>query len=384
MPPTLVLLASEMARKLDPNTGSNLLIESSPTPQPAADAAEQASWANRGWYLAIEYGVLARDRFLNRLPKLRALGRFKELLEPGGKILYRNLFRESEVKDAWELLTALRPWHEHLVCYLNGEETPLKEVHDVLWCAAFLIEDNPCRGPDKKKERWVGCPGARLRLGPGAWDLSEDDARHALTFTSVDEAGTLQFDGPGLAAFVAGGRRAQLCPRSPARHPQGFAAAFRSTPVRSLGWPLVAEMSPELQKQIGAKALEQEHSFVLKKGQEDLEAHAALELRARGETLEVRRAGTKGKSIASEVRVSASIRRALDEGVALRGMRMEEAYSRRKGGHYVLEQRFVVSTRVHLLASDRPDQFQGYVLTTFPRATPEYTAWVQGVLEALP
>ena len=42
-------------------------------------------------------GVLARDRFLSRLPKLRPLGRFQELLEPGGAILYRNLFRAEEV-----------------------------------------------------------------------------------------------------------------------------------------------------------------------------------------------------------------------------------------------------------------------------------------------
>ena len=60
----------------------------------------------------MEFGVLARDRFLKRLPQIRRLGRFQELLEPGGAILYRNLFREEQVKQAWELMTALRPWQE--------------------------------------------------------------------------------------------------------------------------------------------------------------------------------------------------------------------------------------------------------------------------------
>ena len=44
---------------------------------------------DRGWWLAIEYGVLpGRDRFLKKLPKLRGFGQMKELLEPGGTILF--------------------------------------------------------------------------------------------------------------------------------------------------------------------------------------------------------------------------------------------------------------------------------------------------------
>ena len=46
--------------------------------------------------------------------------------------------------------------------------------------------------------------------------------------------------------------------------------------------------------------------------------------------------------------------------------------------------RFVISQRVHLLPTDRTDSFRGYILSAFPRSTPEYAAWADRVAEALP
>lgn len=342
-------------------------------------------WADRGWYLALEYGVLARDRFLTRLPKIRGLGRFSELLEPGGVILYRNLFREDQVEAAWELLTLLRPWQAKVVCYLNGEEVPLKEGQDVLWCAAFLAKERPCRAPEKKKDRAAGCAAAEVLLGAGKWKLEESTRRHALTFTSVDEGGVLRFDRDAMATFVHSGDRARRCPASPARDPQAFAAAFEEVTVRSLGWPLVAEQTRELTKLLGTKALEAEHAFVLKKGLPDLETHEALELSMLRGKPAIRKAGERGTgSLASEMRLPVAVKRVLEAGYMLRAVRMQEAYARRAGGHYELEQRFVISKRVHLLAGDRAKLFKGYTLTTHPRSTPEYTAWIERVVVALP
>lgn len=346
--------------------------------------APQERWADRGWWFAVEYGVLARDRFLKRLPRLRTLGGFKELLEPGGRIVYRNLFREHEVQAAWDLLTALRPWHDRLTCYLLGEQVPLKTAQEVLWCAAFLAKERPCRGDPKKKERPVGCPGARVLLGAGSWELAEEDRRHALTFAAVDASGTLRFDRDALRAFYAQPGFARLCPRSPARDPERIAAAFLDVPVRALGWPLVAELEDEVRRRLGARALEREHGFVLAKGAPELEAHAALELRMSGEEVEVHRAGWREPALARGVQLPVSVRRVLADGILLRGVRMDEGYVRLKGGHYELEQRLVLSTRVHLLPSDRPEAFRGYRLTTFPRATPEYEAWAQRVIDGLP
>ena len=359
------------------------------TPAGSAASVEPSAnngdgWADRGWYLAIEYGVLARDRFLKRLPLLRRLGRFKELLEPGGRILYRNLFRREEVRDAWELLTALRPWHDRLVCYLNGEEQPLKEVQDVLWCASFLRKDNPCRGSGESKgERLLGCPGARIVVSAGNWELVEDDRRHLLTFTRVDPDGVLRPDHDAIAAYVSRPHaRSTRCPISPARDPARFAAAFAEVGVTELDWPLVAELSPDVARRIGAKALEQEHGFSLEKGEQELEDHAALELASVDGEVQVRRAGQQG-AFGRDLRIPIAVRRVLDEGVLLRAVRIDEGYVRRKGGHYDLEQRFVLSARVRFLPTDEPERFQGYVLTTHPRATPEYAAWVDRIAAGL-
>jgi hypothetical protein len=255
----------------------------------------------------------------------------------------------------------------------------------VLWCAAFLAKEHPCRAPEKKKDRPAGCDEARVLLGPGKWKLDEPTRRHALTFTSVDEEGVLRFDREALGRFVRSGARARRCPVSPARDAEGFAAAFEELPVRALGWPLVAEMTPALRKRIGAKALEAEHGFVLRRGVGDLDPHESIELcLLRGEPA-IRKPGqTGGTSLAAEVIIPAAVRRVLDAGVLVRGVRMQEAYARRKGGHYELEQRFLISTRVHLLAGDRATIFEGYTLTTHPRSTPEYAAWIERVAEALP
>ncbi len=332
--------------------------------------------------------MLARDRFLTRLPRLRQLGSFKELLEPGGTIVYRNLFRPEQLADAWELFTALRPWQDRLICYVAGELVPAKSVLDVLWCAAFLQKERPDRGGAGPKGRPAGCEGARVLLGAGGWDEASDERRHALTFGAVDAAGVLRFDRDAIAAFVRAGQPRTLCPASPNRDPEGFAAAFQDVPVRELDWPLVAELSREVERRLG-KALEAEHGLVLKKGEPELAAHAQLALALEGGQVAVRRldpAGGRGSdgTIAQHVRVPAAVQNALKDGVPLRAVRLSEGFVRLEGGHYEVEQRFVLSPRVHLGPADDPATFKGYTLETHPRATPEWEAWADRVSRALP
>jgi hypothetical protein len=354
-------------------------------PPPTAAAEPSLSWADRGWYLAIEYGVLARDRFLKRLPHLREQGRFKELLEPGGKILYRNLFRATEVKQAWEALTALQPWKDHLTCYLLGEEVALKEVQDVLWCAAYMQEEAPCRGGGAEgKVRRAGCPGAKIRLTSGDWSRLGPDERHVWTFASVDDQGMLVFDQAGIADFVRGRGRGSRCPASPAADAEAFAAHFQPVSVRSLGWPLIAELGDGLRARLGEsdEALTTEHGVVLRKG-ETLEPQAQLELRwRRGAACLLVHEGD-GKKVGSQLRITPELAALVQEGVYLRAVRVDEAYVRREDGHFDLEQRFVQCSRITLGPADRPATFTGYRLQTFPRVTPQYEAWVDRLVEAL-
>lgn len=332
--------------------------------------------------------MLARDRFLTRLPRLRQLGSFKELLEPGGTIVYRNLFRPEQLQDAWELFTALRPWQDRLICYVAGELVPAKSVLDVLWCAAFLQKERPDRGAAGTKGRPAGCEGARVLLGAGGWDEKGDERRHALTFAAVDGAGVLRFDREAIAAFVRAGQPRTLCPASPNRHPERFAAAFADVAVRELDWPLVAELARDVERRLG-KALEAEHGFVLKKGEPELAAHAQLALGLEDGQVTVRRLDPVGGragdgSVAQHVRVPAAVLNVLRDGVPLRAVRLSEGFVRLEGGHYEVEQRFVLSPRVHLGPADEPGAFKGYTLETHPRATPEWEAWADRVSGALP
>lgn len=353
--------------------------------RPKGGAPPAPRWADRGWWLAIEYGVLARDRFLKRLPQLRGLGQFKELLEPGGQILYRNLFRDHQLQQAWDLFTALRPWQERLVCYVKGDVVEAKAAQDALWCAAFLQRERPCRGGASTKGRPAGCEGARVLLVEGQWEERGDQTRHALTFAHVDPQGWLRFDREALAAWARAGRERALCPRTPFVDPDAFASAFEDVAVRSLGWPLVAELGKDLERRLGAKALEAEHGFVLRKGEPPLDAHAQVELRWHAGRVVVRRPGEPGRaSIAAELRLSPAVTKVLEQGVLLRGVRLGEGFMRLEGGHYEVEQRFVLSTRIHLGSVDRPEEFTGYALRTHPRQTPEWTAWADRVSGAMP
>src|SRR5581483_8940694 len=157
---------------------------------------------DRGWWLAVEYGVVTKQsRFEKKLEKLRALGAMKELLEPGGRIVYRNLFREDEVRAAWTLLAELTPWKSQLHWYLNGEAIDFKDAQEILWCAGFLKGERPCRGvlpeakgQEKKVHAWaIGCD-RRISIAPAGFDEATDEKRHVLTFAQVDETGLLRFD----------------------------------------------------------------------------------------------------------------------------------------------------------------------------------------------
>lgn len=354
---------------------------------PSTDApAAPPKWADRGWYLALEYGVLARDKFLRRLPTLRELGRFQELLEPGGQIRYRNLFRASEVKQAWEALTALQPWKDQVTCYLRGHEVVHREVHEVLWCAGFLREDATCRGglgdrDARKAVRFVGCPGAQIRITAGTWDLDTEERRHLTRFGFVDGEGHYDFDREAIQAFVSDRGRARLCPASPAADPESFAAAFKRTPVRALGWTLSAELSEEQVARLG-EALTAEHGLSVKKGGDEPPANSELELRKfRGKVQAVLM--PEEVAIKATFRLDPRVEEILLEGTRLRALLVGEGYVRRDDGHYDHELRFVLARRVHLGPADRVENFAGYRFETFPRATPQYEAWTQRLAVAL-
>jgi hypothetical protein len=157
--------------------------------------------------------------------------------------------------------------------------------------------------------------------------------------------------------------------------------------VHALGWPVVLEMGPELRKKLGTATLEAEHGFVLKKGTKDLEEYEPVELRLVRGKVEVRRArDLRGPAIAGHVRVPKRVETVLEEGARLRGVRIEEGYVKlaELGGRYDVEQRFVLATRFHLGMADDASLYDGYSLSTVPRATPEYEKWARAVLDLVP
>jgi hypothetical protein len=217
-----------------------------------------------------------------------------------------------------------------------------------------------------------------------------------MTFARVDPTGVLRFDREAIEAYIRANQPRVRCPASPGRDPAAFAAAFVDVPVRALDWPLVAALARDVERRLG-KALEAAHGFVLRKGEPELPAHAQVLLGVVEGKVTVRRLqpdqhpdqgpdrrDDPGASIAQHVRVPAAVVRVLEAGVPLRGVRLSEGFVRLEGGHYEVEQKFVLSPRVHLGPADDPAGFHGYTLETHPRATPGWEAWADRVAAALP
>ncbi|MDF1662525.1 MAG: hypothetical protein P1V97_12190 [Planctomycetota bacterium] len=343
----------------------------------------QKLWADRGWYLAVEYGLLpGKERFLKRLEKIRDLGTFKELLESGGSITYRNLFRQTELQDAWALMTAVQSWKKKVTLYLNGRPLDWKDASQIVWCGGYLEKENPCRGDASARRYDVGCNN-KLNFAPFQFDRVEDSRRHIMTFAELRSDAHYHFDCDAIRDFLSEGDCAKYCPLSPARQNLPLEEMFQPLSTQKLGWQVVLRMSKELERKLGAAALKRDHAFQKSSSASSMIGPMPLEINEVGGQASLFLANDpSGPPVSSgEVDITVRVQRALDEGIRLRAIRKGERYCRAAGRRDEIEQVFNLEPMFVLDPDRDPAEFPGFELESLPQNNPGYQAWVKNAMK---
>lgn len=93
------------------------------TSQPAAPAEEskQPSMEELGWRLILEFGSNRSEYFEYVLIQAQKLAGYSQLMDEDRRIVYRIIFRKSEMRRFWRLWDYVHGWTSTRV-YLNGEE----------------------------------------------------------------------------------------------------------------------------------------------------------------------------------------------------------------------------------------------------------------------
>lgn len=106
----------------DANTPAGLLA--TPTADAAAEATPetvQPSLEELGWRLILEFGSNRSEYFDYVLIQCQKLAGYSQLMDEDRRMVYRTIFRKSEMRRFWRIWDYVHGWTSTRV-YLNGEE----------------------------------------------------------------------------------------------------------------------------------------------------------------------------------------------------------------------------------------------------------------------
>ena len=97
------------------------------TSRPLAATTRPTQWADRGWYLVLEFGESSSEK-LNRVVTIaRRHPGFVRLLDENREIVYRNLYRRRDVSKFWTLFERVRNWKSTRV-FINGNPIRIEDL----------------------------------------------------------------------------------------------------------------------------------------------------------------------------------------------------------------------------------------------------------------
>lgn len=106
------LLAEVVSQQEAPAEGP-VTVEQPHDPMPAAVAV--------GWHIVLEFGQSRSEVFRFALTIAQRMPGFSQLLDENRKLVYRVLFKKSEMRSFWRLWDYVQSWSSSRV-YLNGQE----------------------------------------------------------------------------------------------------------------------------------------------------------------------------------------------------------------------------------------------------------------------
>ncbi|RIK37878.1 MAG: hypothetical protein DCC55_22930 [Chloroflexi bacterium] len=97
-------------------------------PQPVAEQAEAPAAETFGWHLILEFGQSRSELFHFALTIAQRQPGFRQLLDENRNVVYRVLFKRSEMRTFWRLWDYVQSWSSARV-YLNGQELDRWKVY---------------------------------------------------------------------------------------------------------------------------------------------------------------------------------------------------------------------------------------------------------------
>jgi hypothetical protein len=127
----LALPQPPLRRLLEPLLRETVSVQSSPPPAPveAAPAVEATPTIEElGWRLILEFGHSRSDLFSFALTIAQRQPGFVQLLDEDRHVVYRVIFKRSELRQFWRLWDYVQGWANTHV-YLNGQELEKWKVY---------------------------------------------------------------------------------------------------------------------------------------------------------------------------------------------------------------------------------------------------------------
>lgn len=121
--PVLEPLLRDLAEGLDQ---ANALLPERHTA--AEEDAEPTQAEDLGWHLVLEFGQSRSELFAFALTIAQRLPGFSQILDENRKLIYRVLFKKSEMRQFWRLWDYVQGWSSTSV-YLNGAEVEKWKVY---------------------------------------------------------------------------------------------------------------------------------------------------------------------------------------------------------------------------------------------------------------
>jgi hypothetical protein len=138
----------------------------------AQETQQTRTWADRGWYLALEFGPSNSDRHEIAVRLARRGPGYLALLDENRALVHRNLYRRDDnLRHFWRLLDHVRSWKSARF-YFCGDPVTADEAAPGVECYLYFRKHSLCEGAWGEWPMFIGCPNAGIALRPdlpSAW-----------------------------------------------------------------------------------------------------------------------------------------------------------------------------------------------------------------------
>jgi hypothetical protein len=116
-----LLSVADLAEEDSPPVSALAVADASPAISAQEESAQQPSLEELGWRLILEFGSNRSEYFEYVLIQCQKLPGYSQLMDEDRRMIYRVLFRKSEMRRFWRIWDYVHGWTSTRV-YLNGEE----------------------------------------------------------------------------------------------------------------------------------------------------------------------------------------------------------------------------------------------------------------------